>query len=56
MLDGSLAGAPHREGADRFNCWVDAENEFSHFLFAGIVSAGVQDPQVDLEMLPVVGP
>ncbi len=40
-------------GADRFNCWDDAENKIGHFLFA--VGAGVQDPQIDREMLPVVG-
>ncbi len=41
-------------GADRFKRRVDAENEIGHLLFAGIVGAGVQDPQVNREMLPVV--
>lgn len=33
-------------GTDRFKGRVDAENEFGHFLYAGIIDAGVEDAQV----------
>lgn len=38
-------------GAHRFKDGVDAENEFGHFLHAGIVGAGVEDAQVNGGML-----
>lgn len=41
-------------GAHRFKSRVDAENEIGHLLYAGIVSAGVEDSQIDIEMLPVI--
>ena len=34
-------------GANRFKSRVDTENEFGHFLYAGIVGAGVEGAQVN---------
>lgn len=41
-------------GEHQFKSRVDAENEFGHFLYAGIVGAGVEDAQVNGGMLLVV--